>query len=380
MMRRYSTKLGRTLAASSALVALMATGGIGSAAAQEGAGVSPVQDGRIGYVMTNKYWAVYQTPNAEQECPNGFNDGPREQFKLLYPEDGTQRTLIETHLEREAEIWHPSTSEEPYPFKEAQGPIAMGLDLDGKVDPTDFRSPDGDEGIDPEVSRVIGWVANYRGPDGTIYHFENKYVQENRFDRQMIELTGVDSLVNDDDVTVTTYRGLDTLLTDATGKDFIPGGTQRADHRFGKRFSQSFKGKIVDGVLTTEPADLIIPWSATFDTNTNQPVKALRFKLKLTPEGAEGIMAGYAPIDGWYYRLTKAWSTHHQSYGQLSSPSVYRALRRLADAYPDPETGENTAISGALDVKFTQVFIIHPDDEPAVAQDGERQRNVAAAD
>ncbi|MCH8073396.1 MAG: hypothetical protein IIA09_15765, partial [Proteobacteria bacterium] len=44
------------------------------------------------------------------------------------------------------------------------------------------------------------------------------------------------------------------------------------------------------------------------------------------------------------------------------------ALRRLADAYPDPETGANTAISTALDVKLTQVFIVHPPGEAAVAE------------
>lgn len=37
-----------------------------------------------------------------------------------------------------------------------------------------------------------------------------------------------------------------------------------------------------------------------------------------------------------------------------------KALRRLADAYPDPETSTNTAISTALDVKLTQVDIVHP--------------------
>jgi hypothetical protein len=33
----------------------------------------------------------------------------------------------------------------------------------------------------------------------------------------------------------------------------------------------------------------------------------------------------------------------------------------LADAHPDPETGENTAISTSLDVKMAQVYIVHPD-------------------
>ncbi len=365
-----------------ALGAIGIPGGITDATAESTDGQPVIQDGRIGYVMTQKYWAVYQTPGAEKECPNGFNTGPREQFKLLYPEDDGQKyTLLGTHLEREAEIWHPGLYEEPYPFHEAVGDTALGINLDGKVSENDFMSPDGDEGVDNELYRVIGCIANYRGPDGTIYHFENKYVRENRFDRQLIELTGVDSLINDDEVTVTTYRGMDGILTDATGKDFIPGGTQRVDTRWGDRFSQSFKGKIVDGVLTTEPADLEMPWSATFETNTNQVVKGVQYKLRLTETTAEGIIGGYADVQSWYYRLTKAWSTHHQSYGQLSSPSVFRALNRLADAYPDPETGKNTAISSAMDVKFTQVFILHDGDEqPVAAVEAEGQQRLASAE
>ena len=39
-----------------------------------------LRDGRIGYVMTNLFWSVYQTDDANEECPRGFNDGPREQF------------------------------------------------------------------------------------------------------------------------------------------------------------------------------------------------------------------------------------------------------------------------------------------------------------
>ena len=63
-----------------------------------------------------------------------------------------------------------------------------------------------------------------------------------RLDRVLMELTNVDSLSNDNDVTVTTYRGRDGLLTDATGNGFMPGGTQRADDRWGKQFVMRFKG------------------------------------------------------------------------------------------------------------------------------------------
>jgi hypothetical protein len=47
---------------------------------------------------------------------------------------------------------------------------------------------------------------------------------------------------------------------------------------------------------------------------------------------------------------------------------MYKVIRRLADAYPDPETGENTHISHAYKVEATQVFIIHPDEASSIAK------------
>ena len=64
-------------------------------------------------------------------------------------------------------------------------------------------------------------------------------------------------------------------------------------------------------------------------------------------------------VEDWHQRFTRAWSTHHASYGQVSVPSLYRALKRLADAYPDPATSKNTAISAAAQVKFVQAYLLH---------------------
>ncbi len=326
-----------------------------------------VKNGTIGFVLTHRFWAVHQSPEGKVECPNGYNDGPREQFKQLFPEDGTKRTLLETQLMREGRQWHPTMADEPFTFKEAGGKVSYGMNLDGKVKESDFTSPDGAKGIDNQLYRAIGCISNYRAPEGTVYHFENEFMRRYNNNRFLIELSGVDSLVNDDDVTVKSYRGLDALLTDATGASFIPGGTQRIDDRFGKFVQTTWKGKIVDGVLITDPADLTIPASATFDASASHVLKGARFQLKLTGERAEGVIAGYTPVDAFIHHLNTSWSTHHQSYGQLSSPSLYRAMHRLADGYPD-EKGQMTAISGAMSVQMVQVFVDHP------------PRNVAAAD
>jgi hypothetical protein len=335
-----------------------------------GAHAEGVKNRTIGYVLTNKAWAVYQTPDGKTECPNGFNDGPREQFAKLFPNDGKKRTLLETQLAREADTWFPAANEEStdkgvLPYYEVAGKIGPGLNLDGKVGPNDFTDPHGERGIDNELYRVLGCVAGFRGPDGAYFFFQNDYMQRYIFNRVLIEITDVDDLTNDDDVTVTTYRGLDPLLTSANGKDFIPGETQRVDERWGKRYIHSFKGKIVNGVLTTAAVDAKIPYANTFDTNDDLSIKAARFRLKLTPTSAEGLLGGYVDVAEWHHQLATNWSSHHSSYGQMSIPSITRALRRRADAYPDPQTGKNTAISAALDVKFIQAYILHHTETPS---------------
>lgn len=318
---------------------------------------SALRDRAIGYVMTDLFWSVYQTSDAKQECPRGFNDGPREQFEQLYPyHEGL--TVEETQLKQEIETWHPSTEPDGFEFLEVEGEFSWGLNLDGEVGPNDFVHPDGSPGIDNEVYRAVGCVIGFRGPDGVEFIFQNKAIVDERYNRMMVELTEVDDLENDDNVTVTVYRGMDRLLTDATGSRVMPGGTQRVDRRWGQNLIRQVEARIVDSVLITEPiGDLIIPWQ-NLSVPSIQLFRDARFELDLSAEGATGLLAGYADVDTWYYQLIRNDSTHHLSNGQISGISLYKALRRLADAYPDPETGENTAISTALDIKMKQVFIV----------------------
>lgn len=335
-------------------VSLLGVGGVAQAKAPP--------DGRIAYVLTYKNYAIYETEEAT-ECPEGLNDGTREQYAKQFPDDGTVRTVMETQLKREGDNWHPSATEGPLPYYNPQGNISYGVNLDGEIGPEDYQSPDGEEGIDNQLYRAVGCTMNYRA-EGSLRHFINVFMWRYNNNRWMFEVTGVDDLTNDDEVTVTTYRGLNGLLADATGEGFLAGGTQNVDMRWGKEFIEQTKGKIVDGVLITDPIDEIeIPWGSTFNTNGYQVFRGLRFKMNLTPKAAEGLLVGYVDIDKFNHWLNTTWSSHHQNYGQQSSSAEYAALRQFADGYPDPETGINTAISMALEMKMTQTYLMHPNQE-----------------
>ena len=343
-----------TVAMACVLAALAAAAAPGKAA--ELAQSAP-HDGKIAYALVSLHWATYQTADGKAECPNGYNEGPREQFKKLFPDDGTTRSLADTELKREIEGWFPTPAPDGLEFHEATGSTALGNNLDGKLDSRDFRSPEGEDGIDNQLYRALGCINSYRGPQGANDFFDNEEIGKDDYNRLILEVSGIETLTDSRDVTVTIFRGLDPLLADAGGTSYLPGGTQRIDLRWGSRFVQRFHGKIENGVLTTEPGDLAFPW-ATFGLPADEFVHDARFRIKLNATEAEGMIAGYVDLETWYLQTMKSESTHHQSYGQLSPPSLYKAFRKVADAYPDAKSGANTAMSSALRARFVQVFVL----------------------
>ena len=327
-------------------------------------------DRSIAYAIYDIQWSLYQTKETKDECPSGLAQlGPREQFKAKF--SGVNQKLTDTQLVYESDIWFPSEQSDQFPFREAGGKIAIGLDLDGKTKLSDFTSPDGQPGIDNQLFRVIGCIGNFR--DGSAILEADKHSLTNRgADQIVVELTDVDSLVNDDDVTITTYHGRDPLVRDATGATFQAGGTQRLDLRWGKNYIQQAKAKIVGGMLiTTAPMkDFFMPHEGIAEAAADEWMRDARFSLKLTPAKAEGLIAGYADVEAWYRARTRMWSTHHLSYGQQAQGSIYRELRKLADGFPDAQTGANTAISASYSVKMIQVRVIRPPKDVAEKDSG----------
>ena len=90
-----TNKISKTLVAPAAVCAAMFAAGGALAASDAPPGH------RIGYAMYEYEWALYQTPDGKTECPKGFNDGPREQFKVLFPERKDKKyTVLDTQLAR----------------------------------------------------------------------------------------------------------------------------------------------------------------------------------------------------------------------------------------------------------------------------------------
>ena len=373
-MKTQRSALRKVLLGSAVFAAL---GGAGLAIGAEEHAAAPRQanwapPGRtVAYAVTERLEAIYQSKDKDgkelkTECPNGTNDsGTREQFAARFTPTETKKfTFAESGIANEAEIWFPNTTPDIFPFNEVGGKIGYGINLDGKDKPTDFTSPDGKStGIDNQFYRAAGCILSYREGSSQRLFYE-EYLEGKQFNRTIVELTDVDNLDNDDDVTVTTYRGLDPLVKDAKG-DFQADTTQRVDAVFGQDFIHKSKAKIVNGVLiTTQPADFVWPNENHTDAST-ELMHAARFELHLNPENMEGLIGGYLDVESGYRAAIKRYGSHQISYGKIAARSLYKALRRLADGYPDPATGENTAISTALEVRGVRVYLVHPDKKVA---------------
>src|SRR5690606_9306401 len=136
-------------------------------------GASPVPERRIGYVMTSEYKAIWDTPDGKAECPQGINNGRREEFKILYPDD-KKWTILESQLERESQVWFPTTTpQEKLPYYDSVAKTAFGIDLNDKVDADDYTDPDGNKGVDNQTQRAWGCTANYRSTSYNLGAFNN---------------------------------------------------------------------------------------------------------------------------------------------------------------------------------------------------------------
>lgn len=333
------------------------------------AGVQNSGGETIGLVLTEWRHALYETPGGEEECPDGFTVSEKAQHEAL--ENSLQmRETYGYYLNRgpngEHAAYMPWLIEDPLPSPELQTNTGYGLNLDGTQSGEatgdtcaheKFITPDG-ERADNQLARVVGCTASWRS-DGFAAEFYNQEIVSFPLNRILIEISGVDSERNDPRVSVRIYKGKDGLLQGAGGS-FPPYQSQRIDQRY-PRYMHETSGKIVDGVLITQPipqAWLPIYW---VQTPTERLLRDMQLRLTLTDTGAEGLVGGYEDLKIWWSAHSRGIGGSAGSVGPFSNAWYYRAAHRYADGYPDPESGQCTAISVAYKISATRALIAHPD-------------------
>ncbi len=235
-------------------------------------------------------------------------------------------------------------------IRTAQGRFAHGFDLNGVVEPDAFEDPvSGELGVDNRMWRALGCFEVYqvRRP---VRPYNEDIAWDTALDAMpawLMSVSGPD-LDRGGEVTVTFDRALNVAMRDARG-GVLSGATYVVDPD--PRSHSVFAGRIEDGVLTIEPGDFSMQGESQFYAILR--FTGTRLRLELAEDGsASGIIGGYQPWRDYFHYL----AIRGEENAQVDLPGVYYAMKRLADGAPDPETGENTAISAAYFLEAVPAF------------------------
>lgn len=347
----------------------------------------------IDFAMVAMVPAIYQTADAKLECPAGLHQTNKDNWLAQYPTEQEQAAFIEKRIhlapygagadhpeyfmqfrgpQGQISTFNPELFKD-LPLREIQSKVGYGLNLDGTSDGRatpktckheKFAAADGPPvAIDNQIYRILGCAPGWRkGGYKTDRRRREQVAQV--MNRVLFRVSDVDDEMNDDDVKVTVYKGIDPIQTDGAGKA-VPGGQQRIDVRYTKYTSETH-GKIVNGVLTTDPVDQYFAvW--TVQTPAERYMRGMRYQLTLNPTGAKGLAAGYEDLRYWWMNYAQSYQIGVDALGMWDPPALYEAANRLADGYLDPTTGRCTAISFAYDTELVRANIVMPrSDDPLV--------------
>lgn len=324
-------------------------------------------------------WFVQAHNTQEGDCPAGINPGYEEQVPQSLAELGLSEEEIKTLLEAEdpdsvfkvrdlinnraridgkpANAYaHPAAVVDPK-LSTVVGEYAYGFDLDGRGDtPGSFEDPEtGIKGVDNELFRVLGCFDAFRGTiDNTpTYSAWAFTMMKDSTPAWLVTIEG-ENLDADGDVSIHFNRALEFVKSDANGEP-------RADMTYrvssDPRSQNTFRGEIRDGavhitehgVLNLLQDPLVFPEFTLHNTH---------LRMKVGDDGSlEGILGGYQPWQPVYFAYAGGgWAVEHDILGNI--PGIYHLLRKFADAMPDPDTGQNMAISASYYFEAVPAFVV----------------------
>lgn len=350
-----------------------------------GMATAPARAETQGYVIASFMTSVYTDQNT---CPEGLNEGPDNKdaiSRIPDPElrDKLHKALPETltslmthrgpnwadvcHLE--AAVSNPDVAAGPLSvpdpgMKLVEGKTSYGLNLDGTKDgaPTQntcrhakFTGPKGEAGVDNQLYRVLGCTVGF-GPQGWFRIYGQQQMRDG--DRSiLVKVSGIEDPRNSSQITVDIADGADAMIKDPKGNIL----TDVTYHEVNdSRRHATTHGRIVNGVLTTDPVDLTVLRIRFTGAQIPSTIHGARLRVELQPDGtAKGVLAGY---QNWQdiYRLLVHTGANDELPLFFTCPAVYRAFQREADGGKDPETGTCADISVSYDVELVPAHIAPP--------------------
>lgn len=350
-----------------------------------------IQNGEAGFVM-------YQFGNAgvvgEQVCPNGRSLGYRQQFEQS--EEGQRREGesdadfaarlqaggMALGMRGDVNTCADPTVAGPDPHYHTMSDTSAGgygIDLDGQNSTRnsrapagmcaqdDFRGADGRRGVDNQYARLTActgqptvYPENHTGwlpPEPQAAGQENSMLEGSW--GVLIALRGVDNLENDPEVEVGIYANNDPIQLNPTRDRAVPNATYAPDQD--PRYRSVTRGRIVNGVLTTEPVDVVFQFGGggqARDRVINRAVIEARF---LSNGEIEGVLGGWWPVEQLYqFQYAFGGSPFAFAVGSAigrTCHGAYHAMYEMADGDYDPETGRCTSLSTQYVFRGVPAFI-----------------------
>jgi hypothetical protein len=324
--------------------------------------------------------AEYADPQG-RDCPHGVNDGPEIYYRRELKQAGLSQAEIDNYINnfldlskfattipvaqmrgrlngKPADVYaNPESMPDPN-IKLVEGPMGYGFNLDGKVKPGDFTDPDtGETGVKNQLYRVFGCINEVKThtltdrPPLQLNYWNVLYEQMPAW---LIEISGIEDPRNSPDVTVTITRAFEAPAKDS-------GGNVESNLTFtsdpNPRWQNTVHGRIKDGVITTDTLDVNMLgdpfWIQEFH------FKQARLRLQIGPDGnLVGLLGGYHAWFPFYWQYgSEGWGV--DATNNVDLPGFYYALKKTADADPDPKTGQNRMISSAWRIEAVPAFVVH---------------------
>lgn len=383
--RRWSTAL-TALALGGALVATAS------------ADASFIRNGQAGFVVADIKYALAEDAEKTGACPRGMAKNVVEIFAMTAQgrrrpgesegdygkrlEAGGQ--ALSTAANGQNVCMNPEAAgPDPYFRTMDRNDIAVdGIDLDGvdsRADAPataascphqDFVNKQGERGVDNQFYRVIGCTRSFQstGPSNT---FAIEMLTGSW--GILLTLNGVDDLRNDDNVEVGMFANADPIQL-SPGRDALSYATYAKDQD--PRFRATARGRIKDGVLTTDPADVRFRHVIN-SLRLERPLKHARLRVTISDSGVlEGYLGGYVPVEE-LYDMGFGYRNGKNAAGELgplrlrlltangaarvlghTCTGIYHSLYKYADGDPDPQSGRCTSLSVQYRIKAIPAFVV----------------------
>jgi type VI protein secretion system component Hcp len=240
--------------------------------------------------------------------------------------------------------------------------VARGFDLDGddgKGNPpagarkhVNYVSEDGRTGIDNQLYTVEGCMPGYQGHRGFLSQYRNEQ-RRNGLLSILVQISGIDNAQNDDSVDVAVLYSKDPMAKSASGTQILPDYTFRlTDNPEFAHYATRLHGRIVNGVVTTDPVDR---FQMHLGIDPELTLYSARMRLQIMPDGTlKGIVGGY---EDWRMVMQLNTNSNSELHYGFQCPAMYSALKRMADGLKDPVTGEYNGISSAYDIEGVPALV-----------------------